>query len=115
MMNEHLRRHGLSFGEHFSNNWSLTIMAFKSAFYTLGHGLTPRISGMRASELHNEMWIEGRKASLKDLNHRLNNGLYENKGQALDEYHSYAALYNEEPLMTDFLEQIEKHYSEDHI
>ncbi len=66
MMKEHLHRHGLSFREHFRNNWSLTIMALKSAFYTFGHGLTPRVSGLRASELHNEIWVEGRKASLQD-------------------------------------------------
>ena len=82
MMREHLFRHGLSFGDHFRNNWSLTVMALKAAFYTFGHGLTPRISGMRASELHNEIWIEGRKASLNDLNHRLANGLYASKKDA---------------------------------
>lgn len=111
MMKEHLNRHGLSFGEHFRNNWSLTIMALKSAFYTFGHGLTPKISGLRASELHNEIWVEGRKASLNDLKHRLDYGLYASKKDALAEYRAYSALYDEEPLMTKFAEQIEDHYS----
>jgi hypothetical protein len=110
-MKEHLFRHGLGFREHFNNNWSLTVMALKSAFYTFGHGLTPRISGMRASQLHNEIWVEGRKASLNDLRHRVENGLYANKAEALAEYRSYAALYNEDPLMTNFVEHIENHYS----
>ncbi len=112
MMKEHLNRHGLSFREHFGNNWSLTVMALKSAFYTFGHGLTPKISGMRASELHNEIWVEGRKSSLHDLNHRLKNGLYANKQAALNDYQAYAAVYNEEPLMTEFAKHIEKHYSD---
>lgn len=107
----HLERHGLSYGEHFRNNWSFTILALKSAFYTLGHALTPRISGQRASELHNELWREGRKASLQDLNHRLNNGFYANKSEALEDYENYAVLYDEEPLMTRFKNQIELHYS----
>ena len=115
MMKEHLYRHGLSFGEHFKNNWSLTLMALKSAFYTFGHGLTPKISGMRASELHNDIWVEGRKASLNDLKHRLENGLYENKEQALEEHRLYSTLYNEKPLMTDFAEIIEKHYADKKI
>ena len=87
-------------------------MALKSAYYTFGHGLTPRISGLRASELHNQIWVEGRKASLQDLKYRLDNELYDNKAQALAEYQAYAALYNEEPLMTQFVEQIERHYLE---
>ena len=111
MMKEHLHRHGLTFGGHFRNNWLLTIMALKSAFYTLGHSFNPRISGMRASELHNEMWVEGRKASMNDLRHRLENGLYTSKEEAVAEYRSYAALYNEEPLMTNFVKKIEEHYS----
>ena len=111
MMREHLFRHGLGFGEHFRNNWSLTVMALKAAFYTFGHGLTPRISGMRASELHNEIWVEGRKASLNDLSHRLENGLYASKKDALEDYRAYAALYNEEPLMTEFARHIESHYA----
>lgn len=111
MMKQHLERHGLSFREHFGNNWSLTVMALKSAFYTFGHGLTPRISGMRASELHNEIWVEGRKASLNDLSHRLKNGLYANRKEALDDYKAYAAVYNEDPLLTEFAQQIEAHYS----
>ncbi len=110
-MKEHLHRHGLSFGQHFRNNWSLTIKALKSAFYTFGHGITPRISGLRASELHNEIWVEGREASLSDLRHRLDNGLYADKSEAMAEYRAYAALYNEEPLMTDFAGHIENHYS----
>ena len=110
-MKEHLYRHGLTFYEHFSNNWSLTVMALKAAFYTFGHAITPGISGMRASELHNEIWVEGRKASLNDLRHRLDNRLYTNKAAALEEYHAYAALYNEEPLMTRCSEQIENHYA----
>ena len=113
MMKQHLDRHGLTYGQHFKNNWALTIMALKSAFYTFGHGLTPRISGMRASQLHNEIWMEGRKASISDLSHRLNNGLYADKSEALAEHRAYAALYNEEPLMTQFAEQIKNHYSQD--
>ena len=112
MYKEHLNRHGLTFSEHFSNNWSLTIKALKSAFYTFGHGLTPRISGMRASELHNEIWVEGRDASLQDLHHRLKNGFYSSKQDALNDYQAYAAVYNEEPLMTEFAKQIESHYGE---
>ncbi len=112
MLKEHLDRHGLSYREHFGNNWSLTVKALKSAFYTFGHGLTPKISGMRASELHNEIWVEGRKASLQDLNHRLENGLYANKQDALNDYQAYAAVYNEEPLMIEFANYIESHYSE---
>lgn len=111
MMKEHLFRHGLSFDEHFANNWSLTLKALKSAFYTFGHALTPRVSGMRASQLHNEIWTEGRKASLQDLRHRLENGLYANKSEALKDYRAYSALYDEEPLMTKFIEEIEEHYS----
>jgi len=110
MMKEHLNRHGLSFREHFGNNWLLTVMALKSAFYTFGHGLTPRISGMRASELHNEIWVEGRKASLNDLKHRLKNGFYLNKEDALEDYRSYAAVYNEEPLMTEFAMRIDSYF-----
>jgi hypothetical protein len=110
MLKNHLHRHGLSFSEHFKNNWSLTLLALKSAYYTFGHGLTPRVSGLRASELHNQIWVEGRKASLKDLKHRLDNDLYDNKAQAQAEYKAYAALYNEEPLMTKFGQQIEDHY-----
>jgi len=109
MMKNHLLRHGLSFGEHFRNNWSLTIKALKSALYIFGHGITPRISGLRASELHNEIWVEGRKASVCDLTHRLKNGLYADKEEALADHRAYAALYDEEPLMTAFVEQIEKH------
>ena len=31
--------------------------------------------------------------------------------QALEEYRAYAALYNEEPLMTEFAGHIERHYA----
>lgn len=112
MMKQHLARHGLSFQEHFKNNWTLTIMAIKSAFYTFGHGISPRISGLRASELHNQIWEEGRKASLNDLRYRLENNLYRDVKEAREEYKVYAALYNEEPLMTAFEAQIEDHFKQ---
>lgn len=66
---------------------------------------------MRAPELHNEIWVEGRKASLNDLSHRLKNGFYADKKGALDDYKAYAVVYNEDPLMTGFAQQIEAHYS----
>ena len=112
MIKQHLERHGLTYGAHFKNNWSLTVKALKSALYTFGHAITPRISGIRASQLHNEIWVEGREASLEDLKHRLNNGLYVNKADALEDYYAYLALYNEEPLMTQFILQIEEHYKD---
>ena len=111
MMKEHLKRHGISFGTHFKNNWSLTIKALKAACYTFGHGLTPRISGMRASELHNEIWTEGREASLNDLRHRLESGLYKDKEEALEEHRIYSSLYSETPLMTEFKGKVEDHFA----
>ena len=110
MLKEHLLRHGLSFREHFANNWLLTKLALKAAFFTLGHAITPMISGMRASQLHNEIWMEGRRASLQDLRYRLANNLYQSRDEALAEYQSYSACFNEEPLMTEFLHVIEAHY-----
>lgn len=112
MMKDHLRRHGLTFGEHFKNNWSLTTMALKSAVYTFGHALTPKISGVRASELHNEIWTEGRRASLNDLKYRLENGFYASKSEAIEDYQAYVMLYDEEPLMTKYADKIEQHYEQ---
>jgi len=111
MLKTHLDRHGLTYGEHFRNNIRFTALALKSAFYTLGHAFTPKISGLRASELHNQLWQEGREASIDDLKHRLNNGLYANKEEALVDYQNYAALYDEEPVMKKFKYHIYSHYS----
>ena len=86
-------------------------MALKSAFYTFGHGISPKISGFRASELHNQIWVEGREASIQDLKHRLENGLYASKTEALADHKAYAALYNEEPVMTNFADHRENHYA----
>jgi len=110
MLKNHLNRHGLNYAQHFGNNMRFTLLAVKSAFYTFGHAFSPRISGVRASELHNQLWQEGREASIDDLKHRLSNGLYANREEALADYQEYAALYNEEPVMANFREVINSYY-----
>ena len=111
MLKTHLNRHGLSYTEHFRNNLHYTILALKSAFYTFGHGITPLISGQRASELHNQLWQEGRIASIEDLQHRLHNGFYANQEEALADYQNYSKLYDEAPVMTQYIHQINAHYA----
>ena len=109
---DHLNGHGQGYFQHFQNNWNLTKLALKSAFYTFGHGLTPRISGRRATELHNELWNEGRKSSLEDLIYRLNSNYYPNKQEATRDYEDYCALYNEIPLLKPFIDSINQRYRE---
>ena len=107
-----MNRHGQTYFQHFSNNWHFTVLAFKAAFYTFGHGLHPKISGMRASELHNELWMEGRKLSIEDISHRLSSHLYTSKAEAMKEYTEYASVYNEEPVFTHFKQVVEAHFDE---
>jgi hypothetical protein len=110
MIKEHMHRHGQTYFQHFKNNWYFTKQALKAAFYTFGHGLHPGISGMRASELHNELWMEGRKLSIEDISHRLSAGLYANKEEAIKEYREYASVYNEEPVFKSFIQVIDAHF-----
>jgi len=110
MLKEHLESHGQTFRQHFKNNWYFTRLALKAAFFTFGHGVTPLISGRRASELHNELWDEGRKLSIEDITHRLNAGLYSNRAEAMQDYYDHAKLYNEAPLLGPFVEFIDQHY-----
>ena len=106
----HLQSHGQSYFKHFLNNWKFTKLAFMSAFFTLGHGLTPRISGQRATELHNQLWDEGRTLSLEDLNHRLNSNYYRDKQEAIADYENYCNLYNEKPRIKPFIDTINRKY-----
>lgn len=103
-------RHGQTYSQHFKNNWYFTKLALKAAFYTFGHGIHPQISGMRASELHGELWEKGRKLSIEDMSHRLSADLYANKEEALEEYQEYASLYNEEPIFKSFILTINDHF-----
>ena len=109
----HLRRHGQGYGRHFRNNWQLTRIAIKSAFYTFGHGVLPLISGRRAAELHNELWDRGRALSIEDLKHRLHGGFYAGKAEALEDYREYAALYTEVPVIEPFGDELERYYAGD--
>ncbi len=111
MIKKHLASHGQTYWQHFKNNWYFTRLALKAACYTMGHGLTPLVSGQKATELHNELWSEGRKLSLTDLRYRLATNYYVNKNEAVKDYESYCSLYNEQPLLIPFIETINKHYS----
>ena len=110
MFRVHLQGHGLTYARHLHNNWQLTLIAIKSACYTLGHGLIPIISGRRASELHNELWTRGRALSLEDLQYRLKNNLYPDQTAARKDFHDYASLYNEQPVIEPFTEVIDQYY-----
>ena len=107
MLQDHLYRHGQSYRQHLSNNLRFTWLAIKAALYTLGHGLHPSVSGMRASQLHSELWDEGRKLSMEDIRHRLNNGLYSSRDEALEEFEEYASLYDERPVFSSLKKEIE--------
>ncbi|MDY7103177.1 MAG: hypothetical protein S0880_18500 [Actinomycetota bacterium] len=111
MMRYHLRMHGLSWRAHLVDNWRLTGLALWAAVLTFGHGLTPRVSGRRASELHHELWDRGRTASLRDLAHRLDSGLYPGIDAALRDLDEHCGLYDERPRLAPFRTEIERHYA----
>ncbi len=105
--------HGQTWWAHFRNNWRFSVLAVMSAGYTFGHGLTPRISGVRASELHNELWDLGRTLSIEDITHRLDNGLYADRHDALRDFQAHASLYNEVPRLEPFRAVVEAHFDAD--
>lgn len=107
MMKQHLRMHGQTRWVHFRNNWQFTVMALKAAGYTFGHGLTPRISGRRAAELHNELWDLGRVLSIEDITHRLDVGLYATRSDALADFEALAAVYDETQRFVPFRAVVE--------
>lgn len=102
--------HGQTWWVHFRNNLRFSALAVKSAGYTFGHGLSPRISGKRASELHNELWDLGRVLSIEDITHRLDNDLYVDRADALRDFEAHVALYNEVPRLEPFRAQVEAHF-----
>ena len=113
-MRAHLQGHGMTYFQHLTVNCHYCWLALKAAFYTLGHGVTPVISGRRGSELIDQLWALGRQQSIEDLEHRLNSGFYSSREMANADYQSYAALYNEEPVMRMFEERIDEvNFSDD--
>lgn len=112
MIRDHLHRHGQSYARHFLNNWLLTRIAIKAAIYTFGHGVFPRISGRRATQLHNELWNRGRALSLEDLVHRLHGRFYADKAAALEDYREYTSLYSEEPVIEPFIDRLEQYFAD---
>lgn len=113
MMKQHLRMHGQTWRVHFRNNWKFSVMAVKAAGYTFGHSLTPRVSGGRASEFHNELWDLGRILSIEDITHRLDSGLYADRDDALSDFEAHAELYNEVPRLEPFRGVVEAHFDQD--
>jgi hypothetical protein len=109
MMKHHLRMHGQTYARHYADNWHFTTLALKAAAFTLGHAITPRISGKRASQLHDELWDLGRTMSIED--HRLNPELYPNRDAALRDFNDHAALYNEQPRLEPFRDVVEQHFT----
>lgn len=76
----------------------------------MGHGVFPPISGRKASEIHNQLWNEGRSLSVQDLQHRLANGWYKNQQAALDDFYDYQSLYSEAPVLSPYESEIRSHY-----
>ena len=111
MIKQHLRMHGQSYRRHLINNLHFSALAIQAAAYTLGHGITPRISGKRASQLHNELWDLGRTLSIDDLTYRLDHDLYANIEVALTDYDDHAVLYYEQPRLIPFRHVIEQHFA----
>ena len=103
--------HGQSWATHFVNNWRFSVIAIKAAAFTLGHGLSPRVSGERASQLHNELWDQGRVLSIQDMSYRLDNRLYRDHEEAVRDFEEHAALYDEEPRLEPFRSIIDAAFS----
>ena len=110
MMKQHLRMHGQTWWHHFRNNWRFSVLAVKAAGYTLGHGIHPRVSGKRASALHNEMRNLGIVLSIEDLIHRLENGLYPSGDHALRDFEAHAELYAEGARLEPFRAVVVAHF-----
>lgn len=111
MMKQHLRMHGQSWAAHFANNWRLSVIAVKAAAFTLGHSFSPRVSGKRATELHNELWDYGRTLSIADISYRLDNHMYVSRDEAVRDFEEHAALYNEQPRLKPFRAVIEEAFA----
>lgn len=111
MMKQHLRMHGQSWPVHFRNNWKLTVLAVRAAGYTLGHGLTPHVSGKRAAELHNDLWDLSRIMSIEDITYRLDAGLYVGGEEALEDFEAHAVLYNEVPRLQPLRAVVQEHFN----
>ena len=112
MVAEHLHRHGQSYFRHLSNNLHFTWLALKAAVYTLGHGIHPKISGLKASQIHSQLWEEGRKLSMEDIQYRLQNNLYSTKDEALKEFQEYAQLYDERPVFANIGKEIDNYFKD---
>ncbi len=100
--------HGQSWTTHFANNCRFSAIALKAAAFTFGHGLSPRVSGKRASQLHNELWDQGRILAIEDMTYRLDNSLYANHEAAVRDFEEHAQLYDERPRLAVFRSAVEE-------